>query len=132
MSLPPLDFLSFFSPFLGTCLPTLLTTARAYTNADTYSHPHTAHTHSGSAQRGWLVEGSRDLGAWLATLGLFNTRLFSPLQPPKPSDLSIVCFTSGTTGKQRHPTHQPGPPALVTGNLGEVTAEVSSALCGMG
>lgn len=57
-----------------------------------------------------LVEGPRALGPWLAILGLFNAHFFSTLQPPKPSDLSIVCFTSGTTGEHRHPDHQPGPP----------------------
>lgn len=53
----------------------------------------------GGAQGSWALAG-----LW----GRFNTCLFSPLQPPKPSDLSIVCFTSGTTGKQRHSGHQPG------------------------
>uniref|UniRef100_A0A452RM86 Arachidonate--CoA ligase n=1 Tax=Ursus americanus TaxID=9643 RepID=A0A452RM86_URSAM len=50
--------------------------------------------------------------------------------PPKPSDLSIVCFTSGTTGEQRCPDHQPGPP-VASGGLGGVDAGVSGALRGV-
>uniref|UniRef100_A0A452RLV0 Arachidonate--CoA ligase n=1 Tax=Ursus americanus TaxID=9643 RepID=A0A452RLV0_URSAM len=69
-----------------------------------------------------LVEGSGGLGPWLATLGPFNSHLFSTLQPPKPSDLSIVCFTSGTTGEQRCPDHQPGPP-VASGGLGGVDSQ---------
>lgn len=37
-----------------------------------------------------------------------NIRLFSSLQPPRPDDLSIVCFTSGTTGKLRRRCSVPG------------------------
>lgn len=82
------------------------------------------------AQKGQVVEGSGGLGPWLATLGPFNSHLFSTLQPPKPSDLSIVCFTSGTTGEQRRPDHQPGPP-ITSGGLGGMDAGVSGALRGM-
>lgn len=78
---------------------------------NTCSHPHTAYTWA------WLVGELRHLGPWLATLGLPNTLLFSPLQPPQPDDLSIVCFTSGTTGKQRHADPQPRLPAPFPGGL---------------
>lgn len=98
MSMPQLLF-----PFPGTCLA-----AR---------HRHTdVPTHTAHRGAGWW-RGPRTLSPWLATSGLFNTHLFSPLQPPSPSDLSIVCFTSGTTGKQKYPGHQPGPPAPFPGSL---------------
>lgn len=72
-------------------------------NCTTQGHAHalTHSTHAGVGApkgAGWWG-GPGVLGP---SLGFFNTRLFSPLQPPKPSDLSIVCFTSGTTGKWRH------------------------------
>lgn len=116
----PVRFHRLLFPFLGTFLTGVY--------RDRRMGRHMQCTHGASAQRGWLVEGPRGRGPWQATPGLFNTLL--PLQPPKPSDLSIVCFTSGTTGKQRHPGHQPGPPAPLPGSRGGVTAGVSSALWG--
>lgn len=85
----------------------------------------------GCAQKGLLVERPGDPGPWLATLGPLNSRLFSTLQPPKPSDLSIVCFTSGTTGEQRCPDHHPGPQAT-SSSLGGVDSGLSGVLGGMG
>ncbi len=32
-------------------------------------------------------------------INIFDIILIFVLQPPKPEDLSIICFTSGTTGK---------------------------------
>ena len=111
-----LGFLGFSFSFLGTCLLTFPMTAfRAMHTCRHMPAP------SRSAHMGVCTEGLAGEGPRLGTLGLFNTLLFSPLQPPKPSDLSIVCFTSGTTGKQRLLAHQPGPPAPFPGSFGRVT-----------
>lgn len=124
-----MGFLGFPSPLLGTCWPTCPTTAcRAMNACRCTAAPADSICAQGRAQRGWLVEGPGDLGPRLATLGIFNTLLFSLLQPPKPSDLSIVCFTSGTTGKQRLLAHQPGLPAPFPGSLGSV-ADCRSLWC---
>uniref|UniRef100_A0AAY4D5W0 Arachidonate--CoA ligase n=1 Tax=Denticeps clupeoides TaxID=299321 RepID=A0AAY4D5W0_9TELE len=61
-----------------------------------------------------LAARAQACGIQILTLKDMETLLFlSRFQPPRPDDLAVICFTSGTTGKLVRVKHQRSPPLYI-------------------